>query len=57
LADDRLLVLQSYAVERPSTEDSVESSIVAPNLAVAEIFGRFLADARRTALAVRPAAR
>ena len=57
LADDRLLVLQSYAVERPSAEDSVEASIVALNLAVAEIFGRFLADARRTALAVRPVAR
>jgi ABC-type uncharacterized transport system auxiliary subunit len=57
LADDRLLVLQSYAVERPSGADSVEASVVALNLAVAEIFDRFLDDARRTALAVRPVAR
>jgi cholesterol transport system auxiliary component len=57
LAADRLVVLRSYAVERPSGNDSVEASVVAMNRAVAEIFGRFLADARQTALAVRPETR
>jgi ABC-type uncharacterized transport system auxiliary subunit len=53
LADNRMLVFDTYAVER-SSGGGVAASIVALNQAVAEIFGRFLADARRTALALRP---
>ena len=52
-AQNRLLVLDSYAVELPAEDSSIASSISAVNQAVAEIFGRFLADARRTAVAVR----
>ena len=51
-AEGRLLVLDSYAVERPAADTSIDSSITALNLAVAEIFGRFLSDARRTAVAL-----
>ena len=51
-AEGRLLVLDSYAVELPAADTSIDSSITALNLAVAEIFGRFLADTRRTAIAL-----
>ena len=52
LAEDRVLVLDSYALDVPAEDGSVKSSIAAVNQAVAEIFGRFLADARRTAVAL-----
>jgi ABC-type uncharacterized transport system auxiliary subunit len=51
-AEDRLLVLDSYAVDVPAEDTSIESSVTALNLAVAEIFGRFLADARRSSVAI-----
>jgi ABC-type uncharacterized transport system auxiliary subunit len=51
-AQNRLLVLDSYAVELPAEDTSIKSSITAVNQAVAEIFDRFLADARRTAVAL-----
>jgi ABC-type uncharacterized transport system auxiliary subunit len=57
LAEDRLLVLDSYALDLPAEDGSVESSIAAVNQAVVEIFGRFLADARRTAVALGSAPR
>lgn len=44
-ADNRLVVVQTYAAEARSEDDSVEASIFALNRAVAEIFGRFVADA------------
>ena len=45
-------MLDSYAVDLPAEDTSIESSVTALNLAVAEIFGRFLADARRTSVAI-----
>ncbi len=56
-AENRLLVLDSYTVDLPVDDTSIGSSILAVNQAVAEIFGRFLADARRTALALGSEAR
>lgn len=55
LADGRMLVIDSYAVERSSAGDGVGAAVVALNQAVAEIFDRFLADTRQTTLAIRPA--
>ena len=56
-AENRLLVLDSYTVDLPVDDTSIGSSILAVNQAVAEICGRFLADARRTALALGSEAR
>ena len=53
LEDGRLTVMQTYAVERACPDDSINGAIVALNEAVTEIFGQFLADARRTTLAER----
>ena len=45
-ADDELVVVDSYAVEARSAENSIEASVAALNQAVTDIFGRFLADLR-----------
>jgi hypothetical protein len=52
LGEERLLVLDSYAVDLPAEDAGIESSITAINQAVAEIFGRVLAVARRSAVAL-----
>lgn len=54
LADNRMLVIDTYSVELSSRGGSVEASVMALNRAVTEIFGRFLEDARQTSLAERP---
>lgn len=54
LADNRMLVINTYSVEQSSHGGSVEASVMALNQAVTEIFGRFLEDARQTSLANRP---
>ncbi len=54
LADNRMLVLDTYSIEQSSRGGSVEASVLALNRAVADIFGRFLEDARQTSLAKRP---
>jgi len=54
LADNRMLVIDTYSAERSSRSGSVEASVMALNQAVTEIFGRFLEDARQTSLANRP---
>jgi ABC-type uncharacterized transport system auxiliary subunit len=51
--DGRQIVMKSYVAERSTPEGSVAGSIAALNQAVAEIFDRFLADARSTTLAER----
>lgn len=51
LSEDRILVIRSYAAARDARDDSVQASVVAFNQAVTEVFGRFLADIRRTSLA------
>ncbi len=52
-AENRLLVIRSYAAARTAQDTSVQASVVALNHAVTEVFGRFLADARQTSLAAR----
>ncbi len=42
---NRLLVVESYAAEAASDDDGVESSVLALNRVLADIFERFLADA------------
>ena len=56
-ADNRLVVLETYRVERPARDASVIASVEAMNGALAEIFERFLADAERTSLALTEAVR
>ena len=52
---NRLVVVQSYAVERAARDDSVEATVQAMNAALSDIFARFLADADRHQLAQRAA--
>jgi ABC-type uncharacterized transport system auxiliary subunit len=52
LGQDDLLVLETYTAERSVRDNSVEASVVSLNEAVTEIFGRFVADARRTEVAL-----
>lgn len=54
--DDRLVVVQTYAVEEPAADDGVKSSTLALNTAVGRIFARFLDDAARSEMAHNPAA-
>lgn len=51
--DNRLVVLETYRVERPTRDASVIGSVEAMNSALGEIFERFLADARRTSVALK----
>ncbi|MFQ6017990.1 MAG: ABC-type transport auxiliary lipoprotein family protein [Kiloniellaceae bacterium] len=53
-AGNELVVIKTYAAEVASADGSVESSILALNAALAEIFARFLADAGWRDLAVQP---
>jgi len=53
--DNRLVVVQTYAVEEPAADEGVESSVLALDNAVGSIFARFLVDAERSELAYRPA--
>lgn len=46
-ADDALIVVDSYVVEGRSADTSVEAAVDALNLAVTEIFARFLADLQK----------
>lgn len=52
-ADNRLVGSKTYRVERPVRDDSVIASVEATNTALAEIFDGFIADTRRTALALK----
>ncbi|MFQ5773850.1 MAG: ABC-type transport auxiliary lipoprotein family protein [Kiloniellaceae bacterium] len=52
---NRLIVVETYAAERPAGDEGVGSSILALNQALAEIFARFLADAGQRYTALRPA--
>ena len=52
----RLVVVKTYGAEVASGDDSVESSVLALNQALSEIFARFLADAGARHTAQRAAA-
>ncbi len=54
-ARNQLLVVDSYAAEATSADDSVEASVVALNQALARVFERFLADASWSRTAFRSA--
>jgi len=49
LADDSLLLVDSFGVEQPVADDSVKSSVLAINQATEKILGRFMALALLTA--------
>ncbi len=51
LSDRRALVIDSYTVSRPSGGTGVDAGVAALNLAAADLFGRFLGDARGSYLA------
>ena len=51
LSDRRVMVIDSYAVNRPTGAASVDAGVAALNLAAADLFGRFLSDARGSYLA------
>lgn len=53
---NRLIVVETYTAEAPSADDGVESSILALNQALSDIFERFLTDAGWSHTAQRPAA-
>jgi ABC-type uncharacterized transport system auxiliary subunit len=47
-ADNRLMVIGSYAAEAVADDDGVESSVLALNRALGQVFERFLTDAARS---------
>ncbi len=49
LADETLLVVDSYTAEESAADNSVEAAIVALNQATAKVFARFLAEVRAAA--------
>ena len=44
-ADNRLIVIGTYTAEAIADDDGVESSVLALNQALGQVFERFLADA------------
>ncbi len=52
VADETLLVVDSYAAEEPAADESVEAAIVALNKATTKVFERFLAEVRLAAARV-----
>ena len=46
VADESLLVVDSYAAEEPAADETVEAAIVALNKATTKVFERFLAEVR-----------
>ncbi len=49
LSDEKVLVVETFGVEAPAGDESVEAAIVALNRATAEIFDRFLGQVRAAA--------
>jgi len=47
-ADNRLMVIGNYAAEAVADDDGVESSVLALNRALGQVFERFLTDAARS---------
>jgi hypothetical protein len=47
-ADNRLMVIGTYAAEAVADDDGVESSVLALNRALGQVFERFLTDAARS---------
>ena len=49
LADEKVLVVETFSAEEPAGDETVEAAIVALNRATAEIFDRFLGQVRAAA--------